>query len=1023
MARKLVELSTYLHPGFRRKARGAEFPSLRSGGGLRDSLRLFGTPSIRYANDGHEQLLGDNRPAALIAYVATQPGWISRESLAEAMRPEANAHTARAYLRRLLHRTHELFPGMTGLLVEDHRLCWAGECDVRAFEHALDQADWTRAIALQSDAYLTGLQATGLPLLDEWFLECRERLRRRLGVALMAAITAARHQTDADRNDLMRRLAAHDPRDENAVQFLLTHARGQPEQHTAVTAFQTLSRLLATQLGRRPSPETVELHDQLARRSLAAAPRPGSLDGSPHALDAGLEAAPGIAPSQLAGREAELQEIEALLSDGNCRLLTIAGFGGIGKTRLARTLYERCVCEMAVPVAWIDLLSVESGHGLRTAIASALNMPPQHGPIEEQLIEWLKTRRFILFLDNFEQLAEHGTFLSVLLEAASGVRLVVTSREPLGLRGERLFTLSGLASQGDESAAALLFETLATRVGHPVGAADRPHVAQLVAYLDGLPLAIELAASWLPVFPVHMILAELSKDPLFIDAATSSQTLARRSMASIFEATWRRLSPEEQQVLTAISTVVGALSVEMGRTIAMASAATLSSLIHKSLLQRAATERFRLHPLLRELVRAHAAESGLQEARQRHAGYFLDRVAAPPALKPGQFQNRRMDEFSASFDDISHAWRFAVDTGQQELLARALPNLDQAIFMASRFEDAVELSSYALRAGAKGPLAHRLASWNALSSIRLGRMDEAEQRIRSTLALEPEGTVFAWLNVGLARIYWFKGRYDTALSYANLALWSVKSDDVFLRMLVIEELAQCHYALGELPTAEAYLHENLELAREHQAGHIEGRSLQQLGVVHTASDRPQEAVTLLETAIASFREVGDNYQIATCHRALSYAYYRLRDPGAQMFAAKAALETFRAGAYQHEIGESLFAVATALDAAGDRFQSMLVCRDALVRCQRVNNIPAAMRCVGALGVFAVALLKERELGVAVVEFALAQPEFRRTDRVIFDRRLSDLDVTETERMVGRRRAKDWHFAAVCELLLGLPIHA
>jgi DNA-binding SARP family transcriptional activator/tetratricopeptide (TPR) repeat protein len=980
---------------------------------------LFGTPSIRFADSDHHVLLGDHRPAALIAYVATQPGWVSRESIADILRPEANAHTARAYLRRLLHRTRELFPAMKSFVVEDTRICWTGDCDVRAFEHALDRADWTGAIALQQEAYLAGLEATGLPLLDEWFAGCRVRLWRRLSVALMAAITAARNEPGADRADLMRRLAELDPMDENAVQFLLANARSQLEQHTAMAAFQTLGRLFATQLGKRPSAETAAIHEQLAGRGATTALQ----EASPQVeVEARLPSTLVTTSPELPGREMEVRDIERSLANAECRLVTISGFGGAGKTRLARTVYERFVCDAAVPSAWIDLLSVDSAHGLRIAIAAALNMPPQHGPLEDQLVEWLRARRYVLFLDNFEQLLEHRDFLSTLLQACPGLRFVVTSREPLKLPEEQVLTLAGLDVEGVDSAAVRLFEVLAARLGHPIAAGDRSHVAELVAYLDGLPLAIELAASWLPLFPVRLILDELRKDPLFIDAAASTESLARRSMTSVFEATWKRLSSGEQDMLTAISTVVGPMSIEMGRSIAGATAPALASLINKSLLQRVSATSFRLHPLLRELIKAHAREVVLVDARQRHASYFLGRVAAPPALKPGQFQPERIDELKACIDDLSHAWRFAVDTGSHDLVARALPNLDQFIFIASRFEDAVELSAYALRAGAQGAIAHRLASWNALSSIRLGRMQEAEQQIRATLDLKPAATVFAWLNVGLARIYWFKGRYDTALSYANLALQSVKVDDVFLRMVVIEELAQCHYALGELSTAQAYLEENLELATRHHARHIEGRSLQQLGVVNTAADRPQEAVKLLEASIEVFREMDDAYQIATSQRAMSYSCYRLRDAAGQMFAARSALETFRAGGYQHEVGESLFAVTTALDAAGDHLQAMLLSRDALERCQQVNNIPAAMRCVGALGVFAISLLRQRELGVAVLEFALSQPEFRRTDRVIFERRLSGLNVSEAERLQARRRAKDWTFSGVCELLLNLSSH-
>lgn len=971
-----------------------------------DCLALFGSPRIRYAGSDREEGLEWRRAVALLAYLACRPNWHSRDAVAHAFRPDANANSARAYLRSLVHRTRNVLPRLSSFEIADDRIRWAGASDVRAFELAVKEADWERAIGLQQAPLLSGVGSTGLSLLDDWFDEERLRLRQQFRAALIASIGASQ-KAGRDCADLMLRLAEDDPTDENGVQFLLGQARTSRERHAAATAFHSLQRRLATDLGQKPMATTLQLFGALQAHDAAPAPagpvrpscRPRPQPATPCPL----------------GRDAVLGELLRLVRQDGVRLLTIHGFGGVGKSVLARALFERLEAGADMPCAWVDLLASESLHAMLQAIALQLEVSAPGPSIEDHLALSLAGRRMVIFLDNFEQLIPHAQALERLLAAAPAIHLVVTSREMLKLPQEHALSLAGLDHRGTDSPAAQLFTLHAARAGCRPGPRDTQAVADIVAFLEGLPLAIELAAKWVPLFPPAAILCQLRNDPGFLDGLPDAQALSTRTMGSVFSAAWKRLEPAEQAAIGGLALAMAPMDFETARALAAADAGVLLRLINKSLLQRSSNGLFTVHPLLRQFAKAQARPDALAQARERHAGYFLSMVAADPPLRLGCHMPARLDALRPHIEDICKAWCLAVDTGRTDLIGAALPNLSVLLLLEARHEEAARLCAYAGDV-AVPQLAEHMAGLRALAALNLGRMDEAESVAQRALLGAPTRPGRAWVELALTRLCWFRSDYGAALAHAQRALIAVPAEDPWLQIVVTQEMAQCRYALGQLEQARCELAACLRLALQHHALHSQGRSLCVSGVICTASERPQEAIRLLEAGMRIFREIGDPFQIAFAQRCMSYAFFRMRDGQRQSEAARAALDGFRSAGYYHEMGESLFAVGLASHASGKAGEAWDAYRDALGRCLAGNNLSGALRCIVQAGILAVE--DGKSWGIAAACFALAHPALRQPDAHVFMEQLMATGIAASALEEGRRQAAGWTLEHVSGLLFG-----
>jgi ATP/maltotriose-dependent transcriptional regulator MalT len=274
------------------------------------------------------------------------------------------------------------------------------------------------------------------------------------------------------------------------------------------------------------------------------------------------------------------------------------------------------------------------------------------------------------------------------------------------------------------------------------------------------------------------------------------------------------------------------------------------------------------------------------------------------------------------------------------------------------------------------------------------------------------------LGMVAARVRRYRGQYEAAQLHAQQALDScgeVNDDSAFIALACMEELALCHWALGELDEAQALLARTLSLAQRYDARFVEGRALALLGIIRNASGDAQEARLQLEAGIRIFEELRDGYQVAFAQRGLSYVLLRLGDLEGQLRLATDALQAFREAGYPHEIGEALFAVVVAHDAAGRPAEAARVCREALGSCLATGQVPVALRCIGALGAFAVP--DDRALGVTLMRFAARHPALRKPDLAFIEERLAAIGATAAEVAAGNERAGALDFDGACRLAM------
>ncbi|TFY97023.1 ATP-binding protein [Ramlibacter humi] len=982
-----------------------------------DSLRLFGAPVLVLAS-GATVAIEWGRSMALLAYLACEEGWHPREQLAVLLRPEVDATTARTYLRGIIHKIRQAIPDMTALRIEEGRLRWAGGSDVQAFRTAVARSDWERAISLQELPLLDRLGVGGTPFLDDWVEQERAKLRGELRRSMLALILQ-RQAAGGSSVDLMQRLVEDDPMDEDAVQFVLSQARNSLERHLAAGAFQALQKRLAAELGVKPLPSTVKLYEELRDRvdqqSHAAVHAPAAEPVSaPVPLEEPLHASHKEIPL---GRAADFQKLVHLTQRPDVRLITISGFGGVGKSVLARSLFGWLSKAGDAACIWVDLVSADSLQAMLNTIALQAGLPEREKSMEEQLALWLSERRIVLFLDNVEQLAPHAAVLSRLLLAAPGLRIVATSREILQLSEEYSVPVVGLDYDGTRSAAARLLALHAERVGYRLDAGQDREVARLVQFLEGLPLAIELAASWLPLLGPGSMLEELQGNPSFLDEAAGRAGRNERTMASVLATAWRRLDAPEEHALAGLAVFEGPIHLEQAREVAKAEPAVLLRLVQKSMLQRIGGARFRLHPLLRDFVRVTAPADGLSQAQERHCEYMLGRLASMPLLKPSWDLPEEGREMVSQAEDLVKAWRYAVDAQRIDLMGHALPNLSILLHMGSRREEAAALCEHAQGRVPFVPIGAGLAALHAMTNLELGRMDDARRIALDALVQGPRGRAQVWLEICLSRLDWFNSDYEAALGHAERALAAVRPSHSELRVVALQDMALCRYALRQFARARTEAEESLVLARAQSAKPWEGRALTFLGVICSASGVPAQAIQYFLQALDLFGQPEAAYDRAYALRCLSYAYCLAGDGEKEVVAAEAALATFRSAGYYHELGDSLMAVGVGYQTGEQMARALEYYLQALPLCLQANNLAGVVRCIWLIGVMTVP--RDRASGLLFASFALGHKALRPPDDVVIRKELAGFGFTPEEVAQGLESAAAWTLDDICGRVLSM----
>jgi predicted ATPase/DNA-binding CsgD family transcriptional regulator len=402
------------------------------------------------------------------------------------------------------------------------------------------------------------------------------------------------------------------------------------------------------------------------------------------------------------GREAELSRLLKLLEQPDCRLITILGAGGVGKTRLAFATAESCVQRGELPIFKIPLAVPQSREQLSAAIANGVGCTCSGDEdIESQLLDWMRDKRFLLLLDSFEHVQDGASLMAKLLNSVPDCRFLVTSRERLGLRSETVFALNGFniapwksAEEAVLAPAIHLFLNTAQRASTDFELSDGnlAQVSRICRLVEGLPLAIELAAAWVDTLSVKEIADEIEASYTFLSSDYQDFPERHRSILATFETSWNRLSPDKQDNLMRMSVFRGGFTRSAALAVTGASIHTLQALVNKSMLKYSEDERYSIHELLRQYLGDKLAESGQTGAvESAHSRYFLDWLHTLDSLIKGSKQRDTLDRIEHDFTNVRFAWEMALERQEGSALNDALDALFWFCMMRTHYYDGEDL--------------------------------------------------------------------------------------------------------------------------------------------------------------------------------------------------------------------------------------------------------------------------------------------------------------------------------------------
>ena len=511
-----------------------------------------------------------------------------------------------------------------------------------------------RALALWRGAALSDLSQADFASaeasrLDEARLDCAEE-------RLAALLELGKHEEVLGEAG---RLAAEHPHRERirAVHMVALYRAGR--QVEALEAFRAARKGLLEELGLEPGENLRAVERAILRQDPALAQEAEPSASAP---------APPEPITVLIGRERELGDLRSLALRADVRLVTLVGAGGSGKTRLARAVASESRRHFANGVAFVELAALRESALVLPTIAQELGVTESPSePIAQTLASWLSGRELLLVADNFEQVADAGPELVRLVEAAPRLTVVVTSRRVLHLSGEQVFPVEPL--QESDAAALFVARSLALDQRSTVSA-DDPDVRELCRRLDGLPLAVELAAARTRSLTPSQVLARLGERLTLLTGGPHDLPARQQTLRDTLDWSVALLSPTERTLLARLSVFPGDMSLAAAIAVAGGNLDTFARLVDDSMLQRnSTTDPLRFTML--ETVRDFALEllgPERESVADAHARYFLELAEAAELRGPEQL--RWLDVLEQERDNLRLALDHAHSSGDAELELR-----------------------------------------------------------------------------------------------------------------------------------------------------------------------------------------------------------------------------------------------------------------------------------------------------------------------------------------------------------------
>jgi len=472
-----------------------------------------------------------------------------------------------------------------------------------------------------------------------------------------------------------------------------------------------------------------------------------------------------VFPTPLIGRAREVEKLSQLMHDPQCRLLTLVGPGGIGKTRLAIEAASGMQDDFDHGVYFVPLASVSSINAVISTIANAIHFA-FFGPSDPkvQLLNYLREKQMLLVVDNVEHLlaGEPGQetmaeLLVEILRQAAQVKLLVTSRESLELQDEWVFNVEGLpvpdnvVTEGSvENTSVELFLQRARRAhaGYNFTVQDYPSILNICQLVEGMPLGIELAAAWVRTLSCEEIAQQIEHGLDFLSVTTRDLPTRHRSMRAVFDHSWKVLPEEEKRVLARLSVFRGGFRREAAEEIAGITLSMLSALVAKSLVRRSGENRYDLHELLRQFAAENLSKNNNEQilTQNRHSKYYLVSFGRADGQMHSPTQREALTEWAVEMDNIRVAWNWAVAQNEFGLIEETLRAFAMLYETRGLYQEGLDMLGRAIdqleatygpsptdRTG-QAALGHLLTN-RALLTFRLGKHADAQAMLERSLEI------------------------------------------------------------------------------------------------------------------------------------------------------------------------------------------------------------------------------------------------------------------------------------------------
>lgn len=551
----------------------------------------------------------------------------------------------------------------------------------------------------------------------------------------------------------------------------------------------------------------------------------------PHA---GAKAPEHNLPTQITsfiGRGGEIREVQRLLQEDSCRLLTLVGPGGIGKTRLAIEVAKQDLRKYPEGIYFIPLASISEPDQIVPAIAGAMNFSfDTHASTLDpfsQLVDFIEKRNSLLVLDNYEHLIDGTAIVGDLLGQTLNVKLLITSRERLNLQGEWTFNVhgleypenGGLAGEAAGSAVELFIERARLAdSGYSLRDEERGDVVRICQLVEGVPLGIELASAWTSMLSSKEIAEEIEKNLDFLTTSMQDLPEKHRSVRAAFNHSWQLLTEQQRKHFSQLSIFRGGFQRQAAQEITDAGLPELSALMDKSLLQRDKNGRFHLHELLRQYAQEQLRkdEHEYSKTRTKHSRFYIKFLNEREEALSGEHQREARDDIRTELDNILGALRWGMQTEEEDVIRSAFATLANFYSLQSyheavgTYQDLAEyIKNAAPRAGDRGKQYRPLylsamaiqAGFLSMLGAHQASDEIVEQILNDVIDLELEFEHFVCQkNLGVNAS--LRGENEKAEQYLVKALQRVKALNDEVQVVVTQIwLGWAYYELGRYDPA------------------------------------------------------------------------------------------------------------------------------------------------------------------------------------------------------------------------------